>query len=86
MGIYRDGPFFFCGVMVNAGWAHGERNWVHIDVHPDNSVTPRITDAGWARYQTNAITMDAKKSSGGCLLFQSSASNREGLSLPVSTG
>lgn len=78
MGIYRDGPIF-CGVMVKAGWAYGERTWVSMDVHPENTVTPRVTDAGWALYQTNSVTMDARKSPNGCLIFSSSASNREAL-------
>lgn len=80
MGIYRDGPIF-CGVMVKAGWAYGERTWVGMDVHPQNTVTPRMTDAGWALYQTNSVTMDARKSPNGCLIFSSSTSNREALTV-----
>lgn len=78
MGNYRDGPIF-CGVMVKAGWAYGERTWVSMDVHPEKSVSPRQTDASWALYQTNSVTMDARNSSTGCLIFHSSASNRDAL-------
>ena len=78
LGIYRDGPHF-CGVMVKAGWSYGARTWVSIDVHPSDSLSPRKGDYGWALYQTNAITMDARNSSTGCLHFSASVSNREGV-------